>query len=110
MLHFGIKDQNLELKIGISGEKIYLVTTLTLSSDALTSLSLGVGGRNSVGSSKKESEKLKGCRQVQHVQRGTVRLLLLRPAHFQCALPRHSLQLSGFTFALMVLLQARQTS
>ena len=28
MLHFGIRDQNLELKIGISDEKIYLVTTL----------------------------------------------------------------------------------
>ena len=28
MLHFGIRDQNLELKIGISDKKIYLVTTL----------------------------------------------------------------------------------
>ena len=89
--------------------RLFACLLSTLSSDALTSLSLGVGGRTSVGSSKKESEKLKGCRQVQHVQRGTVRLLLPRPAHFQCALPRHSLQLSGFTFALMVLLQARQT-
>ena len=81
----------------------------TFSSDAFTLLSLGVEGRISVGSLKKESEKLKGCRQVQHVQRGTVRLLLLRPAHYQCTLPQHSLQLSGFTFALIVLLQARQT-
>ena len=72
----------------------------TFSSDAFTSLSLGVEGRISVGSPKNESEKLKGCRQV---QRGTVRLLLLRPAHFQCTLPQHSLQLSGFTFALIVL-------
>ena len=31
MLHFGIRDQNLELKIGISDEKIYLVTTLVYS-------------------------------------------------------------------------------
>ena len=30
MLHFGIRDQNLELKIGISDEKIYLVTTLSI--------------------------------------------------------------------------------
>ena len=30
MLHFGIRDQNLELKIEISDEKIYLLTTLTL--------------------------------------------------------------------------------
>ena len=29
MLHFGIRDQNLELNIGISDEKIYLVTTLS---------------------------------------------------------------------------------
>lgn len=89
--------------------RLFACLLSTLSYDALTSLSLGVGGRISVGSSKKESEKLKGCRQVQHVQRGNVRLLLLRPAHFQCALPRHLLQLSSFTFALMVLLQARQT-
>lgn len=89
--------------------RLFTCLLSTLSSDALTSLSLGVGGRISVGSSKKDSEKLKGCRQVQHVQRGNVRLLLLRPAHFQCALPWQSLQLSGFTFALMVLLQARQT-
>ena len=81
----------------------------TFSSDAFTSPPLGVGGRISVGSSKKESEKLKSCRQFQHVQRGTVRLLLLGPTHFQCTLPRHSLQLSGSTLYLIVLLQARQT-
>ena len=89
--------------------RLFACPLSTFNSDAFTSLSLGVGGRISVGSSKKESEKLKGCRQVQHVQQGTVRLLLLSPAHFQCTLPQHSLQLSGFAFALMVLLQARQT-